>query len=127
MKHALIKKLHGTLSVPIYDGVVQAGLEIPSCVVLPVEYRVVKKLPDGAEVEASVTICAHGMEERVPLILCALTTLPQGERAYRGENITAKEEDHVMVIRANYRVRVTVSDCLDAPMMEQMDLRQEEE
>jgi len=127
MKNALIKRLSGIVEIPIYDGVVQSGLEIPSCVVLPTEYRVKKAEPDGVEAVASVQIAYRGAEDLIPLILYALTSLPSGERAYRGENITATQEKDVTLISADYRVRVSVSECTDAPMMEQMDLHQEEE
>ncbi len=127
MKRALILKLSKTLGIPIYDGDVPSGMELPSCVVLPIEYRVEKTTCDGAEVVAQVTLAVRGEGELVPRVLCALTTLPSGERAYRGENITAKSEHEVTLVHAEYRVRVHVTETDDAPMMAQMDLHQEEE
>lgn len=127
MKRALIKRLSGVLEIPVYDGAVQAELLIPSVVVLPTEYRVEKAMPDGAEAVAHVKLAYRGEDEMIPLVLFALTSLPSGERAYRGENITAEQERDVTLLRADYRVRVSVSETADAPMMEQMDLHQEED
>ncbi len=127
MKSALILKLSKTLGVPIYDGVVPSGMEVPSCVVLPTEYRVEKTTCDGAEVVALVTLAVRGEDALTLRSLCALTSLPQGERAYRGENIKAKSERDVTLVSAEYRVHVTVEELLDAPMMAQMDLHQEGE
>lgn len=127
IKTAICRALSEALGCPIYDGCVPQGLETPSCVLLPPEYAVRRRFDSGAMLEVSVTICARGLEERLPILLHALACVPSEQGAFRGEKIQTKEVDGVTQVTARYRVQAAFEACDEsAPLMAFLELNQEE-
>lgn len=127
MKDAICRALSEALLCPIYDGCAPQGLESPSCVVLPPEFSLLRRTETSALLDATVTVCARGLEEKTPLILHTLACVPSGQGAYRGEKMKTETADGVVTVTAHYRVRAAFeAGEEEAPVMERLELKQEE-
>lgn len=104
MKTLIAKALEGALHCPVYDGTVQQGMKSPCCVILPPEYHT------GAVTYAKYKIAVRGIEELAPLFLALRALKDEAGKVFRGEEISASDEDGVIVVNVTYSYTVTVEE-----------------